>query len=154
MSTNAATGANAGVCVGELVWPKFLEHNHSERQQLELVRLGDSSETGIILDCTRVEVGNSEIINLLMRVRNHLKKANKEIVLFNVPESLAETIRLCNLTKVIPTAADAAAAKKLVCDRSNGKSKSRIWLETHPILATLAMVSAAMIAIAGYFTFA
>ncbi|NND96378.1 MAG: hypothetical protein HKN47_03500 [Pirellulaceae bacterium] len=143
--------SHADVCVGEVIWPKYPEANDNARQQQELIGLVDSAGCGVILDCTMVEIGNSEIINLLMRVRNHSKKSNKEIALFNVPDSLAETIRLCNLRSILPTASDARAAKQLVMSHAQGKTGFRIWAEMHMALASILAVGlSALLAVAVY----
>ena len=88
--------------------------------------LGEA-ESGLIVDCSGVEVGNSEIVTLLMRIRNHASKSGKEFVLFDVPGTLRELLQLCNLRSVLPIAKDAAEAKKLVGSRQRKKERPRWW---------------------------
>ncbi len=148
---NAPTQIYGDVCVGEVIWPKFLQANHGDQQLRELTQLADSAGKGMILDCSMVEVGNSEIVNLLMRVRNYAKKKNKEIALFNVPETLSETLRLCKLQSVVRSANDAGTAKKLVCDLAQGKGALRIWIESHLVLAILlAICLCVIVGLVGY----
>ena len=118
MSEHVASEIRVDVCRGEVIWPKSLEEPRSDEQQRSLRRLVRDSRDGVILDCSGVEAFNSEIVNLLMRVRNHAKKLNKDLVLFNVPESLSKLILLCHLGSILPIAGDATAARKLVSDRA------------------------------------
>ncbi len=142
---------SADVCVGEVVWPKFLESGHADRQLQQLTSLCSSARTGMILDCTFVEIGNSEILSFLMRVRNHARKMNKEVALFNVPPTLQETLRLCKLNSVLRSADDATAAKRLVADLAGGKGSARIWLESHLILVVFLVICLCiMLGLAGY----
>lgn len=154
MSTNPATRSAIDVCIGELIWAKYSEPNQRDRQKKALLQLADAAGTGIILDCSLVEVGNSEIVNLLMQIRNHTKKQNKHIVLFNVPECLGETIKLCNLNSVLPSVADPHAAKELIGGLSRGKGSLRMWVESHLALTGILVVAACvLIGIAGYLIF-
>lgn len=127
----------SNICVAEVIWPKFIEPNHVDRQLRELTTLSESARTGIILDCSLIEVANSEVVNLLMRVRNHAKKRNREIALFNVPDALRETLRLCNLHNVLRSTNDAPTAKKLVQNMARGKGSARLWVESHKAMAAL-----------------
>lgn len=117
MSKHVESDQNVDIRIGNVVWPKSLEGSRSDEQQRELRKLVRDCGAGLILDCSLVEIGNSEIINLLMRVRSQAKKLNKMLVLYNVPDTLDELIRLCNLTTILLAENDEAAARKLVCDR-------------------------------------
>jgi anti-anti-sigma factor len=128
----------ADIRVSEVIWPKAIGATRADKQQNHLINLVNTAGTGLILDCTLVEIGNSEIISLLMRVRNHAKKRSKEIALFNVPDTLSDIIRICNLRSVLPVAEDSVAAKKLVHDLSRGKGRWRLWLKAHRIASALA----------------
>jgi anti-anti-sigma regulatory factor len=118
MSEHVESDQNVDVRIGKVVWPKIWEGSRGDEQQRELNRLVRDCGAGLILDCSLVEIGNSEIINLLMRVRRQAKKLNKSMVLFNVPDTLDELIRLCNLTTILLAEDDEAAARKRVCDRA------------------------------------
>ena len=74
----------------------------------------------MILDCSGVEIATSEIINLLMRVRNHAKQLDRELVLFNVPDTLATLIKLCNLESILLSEGDEQAARNRVSERAKG----------------------------------
>lgn len=106
---------------GELIWPKTLEGPRNDEQQRNLRRIVRDSRDGMVLDCSQVEVGTSEVINVLMRVRNHAKTLNKELVLFNVPEHLGKLIQLCHLGSILLVESDADAAKKRILDRGAGR---------------------------------
>jgi anti-anti-sigma regulatory factor len=121
MSKHAESDQNVDVRIGKVVWPKSLEGSRNDEQQRELRKLVRDCGAGLILDCTLVEIGNSEIINLLMRVRSQAKRLNKTMVLINVPETLAELIRLCNLKTILLSESDEAAARKLISDRATNK---------------------------------
>ncbi len=121
MSEHVESDQNVDIRIGKVIWPKSLEGSRNEEQQRELRKLVRDSGAGLILDCSLVEIGNSEIINLLMRVRSQAKRLNKNVVLFNVPETLAELIRLCNLKTILLSESDEAAARKLISDRAKEK---------------------------------
>ena len=143
---NAKTDSyeNADIRIGEVIWPRA-EGIRNLDQQRDLINLVDMAGTGLILDCALVEIGNSEIISLLMRVRNHAKKAEKEIALFNVPDTLTELLQVCNLRAVLPAAEDLSSAKRLVYDLSQGKGHRQLWVESNLMLVGGAAACACLI---------
>lgn len=121
MSTGNEPYNKADIRLGEVMWSKTIQATEASRQQTHLSELADMAQAGVILDCAFVEVANSELLNLLVRVRTQAKKQNKGFALFNVPENLSKTIKVCNLGSVLPIATDMVEAKKLVYDLSRGK---------------------------------
>jgi len=105
---------SADIRIGEVVWSKTMQGADAIKQQEHLAELAEMAETGVILDCAFVEVANSELLNLLVRVRTLAKKTKKGFALFNVPENLTSTINTCNLAAILPIASDMVEAKKLV----------------------------------------
>ncbi len=112
---------SADIRIGEVVWSKTMHGADAIKQQKHLAELAEMAETGVILDCAFVEVANSELLNLLVRVRTLTKKTKKGFALFNVPENLTSTIKTCNLVAVLPIASDMVEAKKLVYGVVHGK---------------------------------
>jgi anti-anti-sigma regulatory factor len=127
MSVELDARNDVDIRVGKVIWPKSWEGPRSDQQQRSLLELLRDAGNGLILDCSGVEVGTSELVTLLMRIRNHATKSGKEFALFNVPNTLFELVRICNLQSILPIADDAAAAKKLVSDRLNPKPRRRWW---------------------------
>ena len=127
MTVEVESRTEVDIRVGNVIWPKSWEGPHSDHQQRSLMELLRNSGHGLILDCSGVEVGTSELVTLLMRIRNHAKKSEKELVLFDVPHPLQELIRICNLQSVLPIADDAGAAKKLIDDRLHPKRRWWPW---------------------------
>ena len=121
MSKHVESEQNVDIRTGKVIWPKNLEGSRNDEQQRALRKLVRDCGAGLILDCSMVEIGNSEIINLLMRVRSQAKRLNKKMVLFNVPETLSELIRLCNLKTILISESDESAARKLICDQAIAK---------------------------------
>lgn len=111
----------ADIRIGEVVWSKTMQGAEAARQQKHLAELAEMAETGVVLDCNFVEVANSELLNMLVRVRTLTKKSEKGFALFNVPEGLSSTIKVCNLGTVLPIAGDMIEAKKLVYNIANSK---------------------------------
>lgn len=124
MNGKSELSSKSGIRTGELIWPRSLQYTHGEQQERHLMELVDDSEVGVIVDCSLVEAGNSQIINLLIRLRNYAKKAKKEVALFSAPEALIKVINLCKLPSVLPCTDDADAARKLVCDKAGGQAAS------------------------------
>ena len=121
MSTGNEAYDRADIRMGEVLWSKSTPAGEAAKQQKHLSELANIAETGVILDCAFVELANSELLNLLVRVRTLAKKQNKGFALFNVPENLGKTIKLCKLQAVLPIATDMIEAKKLAYDLAHGK---------------------------------
>jgi anti-anti-sigma regulatory factor len=113
------------ILTGQLVWPKSWDGQRNDEQQRSLRRMVRDSRDGMVLDCSLVEVGTSEVINVLMRVRNHAMTLNKHLVLFNVPEHLCELIQLCHLGSILLIESDADAATKSISDRARGQQSGQ-----------------------------
>jgi anti-anti-sigma regulatory factor len=111
----------ADIRVGEVIWSKTTSVNDMATQQKHLSELSDMGDTGVILDCALVEIANSELLNLLVRVRTLTTKANKGFALFNVTENLSKSIKACRLGSILPVAGDFVEAKKMVYDAAHGK---------------------------------
>ena len=112
---------SADIRIGEVIWSKTMQGGEAAKQKEHLSNLAEMAETGVILDCALVEVSNSELLNMLVRVRTLTKKTNKGFALFNVSESLQDTIKVCNMGSVLPIASDMIEAKKLAYDAAGGK---------------------------------
>ena len=121
MSTGNEPYNTADIRLAEVIWSKTVQPSEAVKQQKHLAELASVAGAGLILDCAFVEVANSELLNLLVRVRTLVKKQNKGFALFNVPENLSNTIKLCKLGSVLPIATDMIEAKKLAYDLSRGK---------------------------------
>jgi anti-anti-sigma regulatory factor len=111
----------ADIRIGEVIWSKTNQGAEAAKQKEHLSELAEMAEDGVILDCALIEVANSELLNLLVRVRTLTKKKNKGFALFNVPERLSNTIKVCKMGSVLPIASDMTEARKLVYDVSRGK---------------------------------
>lgn len=111
----------ADIRIGEVIWSKTIQGAEAVKQKEHLSELAEMAEAGVILDCALIEVANSELLNLLVRVRTLTKKMNKGFALFNVSQSLSNTIKVCNMGSVLPIASDMVEAKKLAYDVSRGK---------------------------------
>ena len=94
---------SADIRIGEVIWSKTMRGGEAAKQKEHLSNLAEMAETGVILDCAFVELANSELLNMLVRVRTLTKKTNKGFALFNVSESLRDTIKVCNMGSVLPT---------------------------------------------------
>ena len=112
---------SADIRIGEVIWSKMMQGGEAAKQKEHLSNLAEMAETGVILDCAFVDVANSELLNLLVRVRTLTKKTNKGFALFNVSASLQDNIKACNMGSVLPIASDMMEAKKLAYDASRGK---------------------------------
>jgi anti-anti-sigma regulatory factor len=132
MSTDADPQKESEIRIGKIIWPKTWEGPRSDQQQRSLLERLQAAKHGLIVDCSGVEVGNSEIVTLLMRIRNHATKSGKVFVLFDVPNTLLELLKICNLQSVLLTAKDAAAAKDIVSRHVQNpkKKRSRWWWVT------------------------
>jgi anti-anti-sigma factor len=113
----------ADIRIGEVTWSKTTPHAQAASLQKHLLQLAELAGDGLVLDCAFVEVANSELLNLLVRVRTAAKKQNKGFALFDVPDSLANTIKVCNLGSVLPIAAKMEEAKKIAYDLSGEGSQ-------------------------------
>ena len=111
----------ADIRIGEVIWSKATHATEAVKQQKHLEELAEMSETGVVLDCAFIEVANSELLNLLVRVRTLTKKTKKGFALFNVQENLSDTIKVCNLGPVLPMAKNMSEAKKLAYEAAHGK---------------------------------
>ena len=111
----------ADIRIGEVIWSKTMKANEAVKQKEHLSELADLAEAGVILDCALIEVANSELLNLLVRVRTRTKKLNKGFALFNVPAALSNTIKVCNMASILPIAGDMVDAKKLVYSVASSK---------------------------------
>lgn len=111
----------ADIRVGEVIWSKNTSVNDMVTQQKHLSELSEMGDTGVILDCALVELTNSELLNMLVRVRTLTKKASKGFALFNVPDNLSASIKACKLGPMLPIASDIIEAKKLVYEAVHGK---------------------------------
>ncbi len=111
----------ADIRIGEVIWSKTMHASEAVKQKEHLSELAQMAEAGVILDCVLIEVANSELLNLLVRVGTLTKKMNKGFALFNVPQALSNTIKVCNMGSVLPIASDMVEAKKLAYDVSRGK---------------------------------
>ncbi len=121
MSTGKEAYEQADIRLGEVIWSKTMPANEAVKQQKHLADLAGIAKAGVILDCALVDVTNSELLSLIVRVRTLAKKQKKGFALFNVPENLSKTIKLCKLESVLPIANDMVEAKKLAYDLSRGK---------------------------------
>ena len=127
----ASLRKDTSIQVGKVIWPKSWEGPRSDQQQRSLMERLMESKEGLIVDCSGVEVGNSEIVTLLMRIRNHANKSGKQFVIFSVPDTLKELLRICNLTSVILTANDEDSARTLLRKKRSGKGSEKskwAWL--------------------------
>lgn len=106
----------ADIRVGEVIWSKTTPVNDIATQQKHLSELAEKGETGVVLDCASVEIANSELLNLLVRVRTLTTKQKKGFALFNVNETLSKSIKACKLSPLLPVGASMPEAKKLVYD--------------------------------------
>lgn len=111
----------ADIRIGEVIWSKSIQPSEAAKQKEHLSQLAEMAEAGVILDCALIEVANSDLVNMLVRVRTHVKKLNKGFALFNVPVALVDTIKVCNLGSMLPIAKDIIDAKKLAYETSRGK---------------------------------
>jgi anti-anti-sigma regulatory factor len=111
----------ADIRIGEVIWSKTMKGSDAIKQKEHLSQLAEMAEAGVILDCALIEVANSELLNLLVRVRTLTKKMNKGFALFNVSEALSNTIKVCKMGSLLPIASDMVEAKKLVYGVSRGK---------------------------------
>lgn len=111
----------ADIRMSEILWSKNMKPAEIAAQQKHLTELAEHAKAGVILDCTFIEVANSELLNQLVRVRTHIKKQHKGFALFGVPENLAKTIKVCNLSSMLPIAKDLTDAKKMAYQMSKGK---------------------------------
>lgn len=111
----------ADIRVGEVIWSKNTPVNEMVTQQKHLSELSDMGDTGVILDCRLVELTNSELLNMLVRVRTLTKKANKGFALFNVPDNLSASIKACKLGPMLPITDNIVDAKKLVYETVHGQ---------------------------------
>lgn len=129
MSTDADSNKESDIRVGKIIWPKSWEGPRSDQQQRSLMERLHDAKHGLIVDCSGVEIGNSDIVTLLMRVRNHATKSGKVFVIFGVPDSLRDLLKICNLLSIIHIANDAGAAKEIVSRHVQNptKKRSRWW---------------------------
>ncbi len=140
----------AGLRRGEVIWPKTADEGRRIEQQRQLLELVDMSKSGVILDCSLVEIGNSELLNVLMRVRNHAKKHGKHIVLYNVPKTVEELIRLCNLRSTLKTAKDDDAATKILRSLSGGGAAASVASNSTAIIAATGAGILLVLGLLGY----
>lgn len=112
---------SADIRIGEVIWSKTMHGGDAAKQKELLSKLAEMAETGVILDCALVEAAPSELLNLLVRVRTLALKKNKGFALFNVSDSVQNTIKVCNMASVLPIAGDMIEAKKLAFETSGGK---------------------------------
>ena len=112
---------DVGIRAAELTWGDAESATQGQQQEHCLIELIDLAKIGLIVDCSQVEVGNPELIDMLMRVRKFAKENGKHMALFSVPRALKTRIGLCNLRLALPAVKNSAAAVQLVSKLSGAR---------------------------------
>lgn len=114
MTNSDKCSADSDIGVGMLKSSRQLtawnpaEASHQLNETLERARLG------IVIDCGDVQLGTSEVINVLLQISRKAKEKGKLVALYNVSESLQTSIKITGLQLVIKICSDIDSAKQQI----------------------------------------
>ena len=106
------------LAVGTMSYSRQLGGRHAVAELHKLTELLENVRLGLAVDCQGVEMGTSDVINLLLRLSKKAKGDNKHVVLFNVPDQLQQSIKVTGLKSIVTICDDAPEAKGLIYKNS------------------------------------
>ena len=114
MTARATVESVSDVAVGAMVYARRVGDQQAISESNKLLQLLEKAKYGIVIDCQAVEMGTSEVINVLLKLSRRAKKDRKHVALFNVPKTLMDTIKIASLDSVLTIRDDGIKAKQTI----------------------------------------
>ena len=118
MSTTVKPLVESDIAVGAMVYSRRIGDTQAISEGKKLCDLLETAKYGIVIDCKAVEMGTSEVVNMLLRVSKRAKKHGKHMALYNVPATLAKTFKIASLNSVFAVHDDGIMAKRKIYELS------------------------------------
>lgn len=136
------------IAVGEMEYARHHTLNQATIQIRQLSELLARARFGIIIDCQKVQLGTSDVLNILAQVSKRARQEKKLVALFNVPGYLEKTIKIAGLKSVLEIFPDGIEAKQRLEERC-GIAPSSGWTRRWGLRAAsiLAIVSLSVFAV-------